>query len=104
MNVSQFLVYEDVSYNRKQGPPDIRREKLITLGIALITRKKKYLPLCIKNALDAGVSKDEILRIVALIVGDESFLDCIIEVLRALGFKENNRQDSLLIFDDCKEA
>ena len=104
MNVSQFLIYEDIWNIQKLGPPDTKREKLIALGIAMITRNKDYISLCVKNALDVGVSKEEMLKIVTTIVGDESFLECIMEALRALGFEENDRQDRISVIDDCKEG
>ena len=103
MNLSQFLIYEDIRNIQKLGPPDTKQEKLIALGIAMITRNKDYISSCVKNALGVGVSKEEMLRIVATIVGDESFLECIMEVLRALGFEGNNRQNQISVIDDCKE-
>ena len=58
---------------------------------------------CISNALNAGASQQDILKVLAFFVGNETILLSIIEVLRALRFEESKRNPYLSIIEDCKE-
>ena len=81
----------------------VKQKELIYLGKALLEGYIETIPRHVKKALDAGPSQEEILKVVAFIVGDSRLFASIIELLRALGYEENERAEWISVVDDVRE-
>ena len=77
--------------------------ELLALGLAVTLGDKKIIIKHVKKALDAGATKEEILRIVSTLVRDGPDLESIITLLNALNYEENKRADYISILDDLSE-
>lgn len=82
---------------------DNKRKELVAVGIALKLGSKKDIAIHIEKALDAGATSEDILEVVAFIIGDIRLFNSIIELLRILNYQENERSDYISIIDDVRE-
>lgn len=82
---------------------DSKRKELVELGVALKSGCKRDIATHIEKALDAGATRDDILKVVAFIVGNTRLFSSIIELLRILNYEENKRAEYISIVDDVRE-
>jgi len=80
-----------------------KQKELVVLGNVLLARNTHSIALRVEKALDAGASQEEILKVVAFIVGDTRLLSSIIELLKALSYEENRRAPYISVVDDVRE-
>jgi len=80
-----------------------KQKELVALGNALLARNTHSIALHVEKALDAGASQEEILKVVAFIVGDTRLLSSIIELLKTLSYEENRRAPYISVIDDVRE-
>lgn len=79
------------------------KKELVALGKFLLNGHKQSIALHVKNALDAGATRKEILQVAVSIMGDARLLSSIIELLRALRYEENMRAPHISVVDDVRE-
>lgn len=82
---------------------DTRRKELVALGKAILSRNKYSIEKHLSAALDAGASHEDIMKVVAFIIGDNSLLKVILELIKILSFEENRRVLPISIIDDVRE-
>lgn len=80
-----------------------RQRELVALGNAIRTGDKNTIATNVKKALDAGASREEILKVLTFIVGDVRLFRSIIELLRALSYEESKRTPFISVVDDVRE-
>ncbi len=74
------------------------------MGKSLLNGHKRSIALHVKNAIDAGATRKEILQVVASIMGDARLLSPIIELLKALRYEEDRRRALYIsVVDDVWE-
>ena len=82
---------------------DTKRKELVTLGIAIKAGCKRDIATHIEKALDAGASREDILKVVAFIIGDTRLFISILELLKVLSYEENQRTECISVVDDVRE-
>jgi len=80
-----------------------KKGELIALSRILFDRNKNSIALYIKNTLDAGTTRHELLKNLTYAIGDGRLVSSIIELIRALKFKENKGAEWISVLDDVKE-
>ena len=85
------------------GVLNTRQKELVALGNAIRSGNKYSIKTRVKKALDAGASFDEILEVLAIIIGDKLFLTSILETLGILRYETNRRAPFISIIDDVRE-
>lgn len=81
----------------------VKQKALFDLGQAIIFGNKDSIRLRVKDALDVGSSRNEILTLLSLMVKNEPSLKTIIYLLKALGLEESERHEYIDFVNDCKE-
>jgi len=76
---------------------------LINLGKVLYLRQSDSISEYVKKSLDAGATKEDVLKVMAFILDDGLILDVIIKLINELNFEKNYRQNPISIIDDCRE-
>jgi hypothetical protein len=89
---------EPISKNLTQ-----RQISLINLGKILYLRQNESISKYVKRSLDSGATKNDVLKVMAFILGDGLLLDVIINLIKELNYEENIRQNPISIIDDCRE-
>jgi len=82
---------------------DTRQKELVALGNAIRAGNTYSIATCVKKALDAGASREEILKVLAFIVGDVRLLNSIMELLSILRYESNRRAPWISVVDDVRE-
>ena len=82
---------------------DLRRRELVSLGKTILSGNIKSIEKHVVAALDAGASKDDILKVVSYIVSDNKLFGSIIELFKALSYEENRRTPCISAIDDVRE-
>jgi len=82
---------------------DIKRRELVALGKAIMAGNIKSIDKHVIAALDAGASRDDILKVVNFIMSDNKLFTSIIELLKVLSIEEDIRAPSISIIDDVRE-
>lgn len=82
---------------------DSRRRELVALGNAIRAGNTCSIATRVKKALDAGASRDEILKVLAFIIGDVRLLSSIMELLSILRYESNKRAPWVSVVDDVRE-
>ena len=82
---------------------DTRQKELVALGNAIRAGNTYSIATRVKKALDAGASIEEILKVLAFIVGDVRLFRSIIELSRALSYEESKRKSFISVVDDVRE-
>ena len=82
---------------------DNRRRELIALGMGIIAGDINSIAGLVEKAINAGATREDILKIITYIVGDERLLSSIIELLRALDYEENQRAEVISVLNDVRE-
>jgi len=82
---------------------DTRQKELVALGNAIRAGNTYSIATRVKKALDAGASRDEILKVLAFIVGDVRLLNSIMELLSILRYESNRRAPWISVVDDVRE-
>lgn len=85
------------------GVLDTRQKELVALGNAIRAGNTYSIATRVKKALDAGASIEEILKVLAFIVGDVRLFRSIIELSRALSYEESKRKSFISVVDDVRE-
>lgn len=88
---------------REPNLPDTKTKELIALGSAITAGCKRCIAVHVEKALDAGASEEEILRVASILVGGESTLNSVTELLRVLRYEENKRAPWISVVDDVRE-
>lgn len=83
--------------------PGTKTKELIALESAIITGCKHCVAVHVEKALDAGASEEEILSVVSTLVGGESTLSSVAELLKILRYEENKRAPWISVVDDVRE-
>ena len=103
MQMHQVLICLEKKKGLNLNALTAKQKELVALGNALLARNTRSIALHVEKALDAGASQEEILKVVAFIVGDTRLLSSIIELLKALSYEENRRASRISVVDDCRE-
>lgn len=82
---------------------DDRRKELVTLGQAILSGNKHSIKEHVINALDAGASREDIMKVVAYIMSDNRLLRSILELIKVLNYEVNRRTPCISILDDVRE-
>ena len=82
---------------------DARRKELVALGNAILAGDEFFIEEQIIKALDAGASREDILKIVEFIIGDKLLFKSIIELLNIVSYEENKRAPYISVLDDVRE-
>jgi len=82
---------------------DDKRRELVALGIVLKSGCKGNIATHVEKALDAGATREDILKVVAFIVGNTRLFSSIIELLKILNYEENKRADYISVVNDVRE-
>jgi len=80
-----------------------KQRGLVALGKVLLGGPRNTIARYVEKALDAGASREEIMKVAAFIVSDERLFGSITELLRALGYEENKRAPWISVVDDVRE-
>lgn len=83
--------------------PDVsenRRKELAALGYFIIKGYKHAIARQVKRVLNEGASHDEILKVLAFIIGDMKRFESVLEALNVLSYEENIRRDYISLSDD----
>lgn len=83
--------------------PDTKTKELIVLESAITTGCKRCIEIHVEKALDAGASGEEILRVASILIGGESTLSSVTELLKILRYEENKRAEWISVVDDVRE-
>ena len=84
------------------GVLDNRQKELVALGNAIREGNTYSITTRVKKALDAGASIEEILGVLAIIVGDEQLLNSIMETLSTLRYERDRRTPWISVIDDVR--
>lgn len=105
IKMSEYLLYEEEKKVLGVNPLNITNKdvKLINLCCAVKAGYKDLIKIFVKNALDEGFSREDLLKAVSMLIEEGPALDSIIEFLRALSYEENIRREPISIVDDCRE-
>lgn len=101
--MKQVLVYLKKNESYKIDRLTAKQRELFALGKALTGGYKHIIAKCVSKALDAGASTEEILEIVAFVVGDERLLGSIIQLLKTLSSEEDRRATYISVLNDVRE-
>lgn len=82
---------------------DTRQKELVALGNAIRAGNTYSIATRVKKALDAGASREEILKVLAFIVGDVRLLNSIMELLSILRYESNRRAPWISVVDDVRD-
>ena len=85
------------------GVLDTRQKELVALGNAIRAGNTYSIATRVKKALDAGAPIEEILKVLAFIVGDERLLSSIMEILSILRYENDRRAPWISVVDDVRE-
>ncbi|MBU1940650.1 MAG: carboxymuconolactone decarboxylase family protein [Candidatus Thermoplasmatota archaeon] len=82
---------------------DHRRRELVVLGAAFRSGEVSAIKTFVRNALDAGASKEDILKVIAYIIGDVQLFKNVKELLKVLQYEEARRTPPISVIDDVRE-
>jgi len=82
---------------------DNKRKELVELGIALKLGYNKEIAIHVEKALDAGATREDILKVMAFVIGNARLFNSTIELLRILNYEENKRAELISMVDDVRE-
>ena len=85
------------------NPSCTKTKEMIALGSAITAGCKRCIAVHVEKALDAGASEEEILRVASTLVGGESTLSSVAELLKILRYEENKRAEWISVVDDVRE-
>ena len=103
INMEQVLICLKNKKGLRLDVLTAKQKELINLGRALLRGYNNTIAAHVKKALDAGASREEILKVVAFIIGDSRLFECFIELLKALRYEESNRAECISVVDDVRE-
>ena len=103
MEMQQVLICLKKKKGLYLGVLDTRQKELVALGNAIRAGNIYSIATRVKKALDAGASIEEILKVLAFIVGDVRLFRSIIELSRALSYEESKRKSFISVVDDVRE-
>ena len=97
IKMSQCLLFEDEKKALGLDPSNMSNKdiKLINLCCSVKAGYKDLISSFVKNALDAGFSRDDLLKAIAVLIEGGPALDSIMEFLRALSYEENIRREPI---------
>lgn len=79
-----------------------KQKDLVALGRTVLAGNKNSIEKHVINALDTGVLRGEILKVVEYIVGDKQLLRSLIDLLRVLSYGESRKAEYISVFDDVR--
>lgn len=103
MKMKQVLICLEQKNGLKLDVLTAKQRELVALGTSLIAGNTHSISHHVKNALDEGATKNDILKVASFAIGNTRLLLSIIELLRALEFEENDRKSYISIIEDCRE-
>ena len=103
MKVEQVLICLENKKGLRLDVLTAKQKELINLGRALLGGYNNTIAEHVEKALDAGASREEILKVLAFIIGDSHLFRSTIELLNALRYEENNRAKWISVVDDVME-
>ena len=100
--MNEFLLSRENKKNVRIDPSNIdsKEIKLINLCCAVQTGYTDLIPKFVRNALDEGLSSDEMTGAVSALILDGPSLASLTEFLKALQYEENNRREAISVFDE----
>jgi len=101
--MEQVLICLEKKEGLKLNVLTTKQKELVVLGKVLLEGYRQTITKHVKKALDAGASREEILKVAAFIVGDSRLFSSIIEFLRTLNYEESKRAPWISVVDDVKE-
>lgn len=82
---------------------DTRQKELVALGKAIPEGDKNAISIHIEKAFDAGASKAEILKVLAVIIGDTRLFRSMVDALKYLSYEESRRAPYISVVNDVGE-
>ena len=82
---------------------DDKRKELVLLGNILRSGEINAITDQVKKTFDAGATREDIFTVASFVIGDNTILNAIIELLRAISYEENTRTPYISVLEDCKE-
>ena len=101
--MEQVLIYLKKGNTINIDILDARRKELVTLGNAILAGDKFFIEEQLKKALDAGASREDILKIVEFIIGDNQLFNSLIKLFNILSYEESKRAPYISILNDVRE-
>jgi len=82
---------------------DNKRKELVELGIALKLGWNKEIASHVEKALEAGATREDILKVMTFLIGNSRLFNSTIDLLRILNYEENKRAEFISVIDDVRE-
>ena len=102
--MEQVLICLEKKEGLKPNILTLKQKELLALGKALLGGYKNTIARQVEKTLDADVSREEILQLVAFIIGDVRLFRSIVELLRVLSYEESKRAQWISVVDDVREG
>ena len=80
-----------------------KQNELIALGKAIITSDEEDISLGVKNALNEGVTQNEILTLLSWMTENKISIHSVIHLIKVLSYETAKRKDHIDWVKDCKE-
>ena len=103
INMEQVLICLKNNKGLRLDVLTAKQKELINLGRVLLRGYNNTIAIHVNKALDAGASREEILKVAAFIVGDTQLFRSTIELLKILRYEENQRKPCISVVDDVRE-
>jgi len=101
--MKQVLISLEKKEELKLDKLTTKQKELIAIGKAILSADEEEITLRIKNAIDEGVTQDEILILLSWMIRDKPSVYSVIHLLKALDYEEAIRKDPIDWIKDCKE-
>jgi hypothetical protein len=101
--MEQVLVYLKNKNGLKFCVLPTKQRELVALSKAILLDNKRSIEKHVTAALDAGATRENIMKVVAYIMRDNRLLESIIELVRVLDYEENRRAPHISVLDDVRE-
>ena len=102
MKLEQVLICLDKKEGLRLDILTDKQKELVALGRALMTGNKKSIASCVKNALDKGSSREEILTLLSWMIKNGPSLNSILYLLKTLNYEETERREFIDVVHDCR--
>ena len=101
--MKQVLICLEKKEELKLDGLTAKQKELIALGKAILSADEEEIALGVTNALDEGVTQDEILVLLSWMIRDRPSVHSIMHLLKVLDYEEAKRKNHIDWIKDCKE-
>lgn len=102
--MEQVLICLEKREELKLDMLNVKQKALFDLGQAIIFGNKDSIRLRVKDVIDVGSSREEIMALLSWMIKNEPSLKSICYLIKALDFEESERQGYIDVINDCKET